>query len=268
MASGSTSNNGWVMKFYKVIMPKIYGIGAAIVIAGAMFKLLNWPGGGLMLGLGLTTEAVIFFLSSFEPQAKEVDWTVVYPELKEGYEGPPTRRSQVGESFGEKLDDMLAQAQIDAALVDRLGQGMHRLAETATQMGQLTDAAAATEKYALNVEKASEVLESIYEAHAGTLGAMHKLTDIAQHTQQYHEQIQNLSETLGSLNATYKQELQGAHLRLETTKDVHTNIAESMGKLQEASEEAEKFKLELSNLSEKIAALNSVYGNMLSALKS
>jgi gliding motility-associated protein GldL len=68
-------------QFYTVIMPKIYGIGAAVVILGAMFKILDWPFASLMIGVGLTTEALIFFLSAFEPRHEEVDWSKVYPEL-------------------------------------------------------------------------------------------------------------------------------------------------------------------------------------------
>lgn len=73
---------------YGEVMPKVYGIGAAIVIVGAMFKILNWPGANLMIGAGLTTEAMIFFLSAFEPKTKEHDWTKVYPQLDSDYEGP------------------------------------------------------------------------------------------------------------------------------------------------------------------------------------
>ena len=268
MASVLTSNNDWVAKFYNVIMPKVYGIGAAIVITGAMFKLLNWPGGGLMLGLGLTTEAIIFFLSAFEPQAKELDWTKAYPELLEGYEGTSTARYQPTNSLGEKLDDVFAQAKIDAALIERLGQGMQRLADSVTQMANLPNAADATARYAVNVEKASEIVENMHEAHASALGAIHRLADVSQNTQHHHEQIQSFTETLSALNTSYKRELREAQLRFETTKEAYTNIAESMNKMQEASEETERFKLELSKLSEKITSLNSVYGNMLTALKS
>lgn len=267
MANGLISPNDWRAKFYQGIMPKIYGIGAAIVITGAMFKLLNWPGGGLMLGLGLTTEAIIFFLSSFEPQVKETDWTKVYPELIEGYQGPPTTRAQPINSLGEKLDDVFAQANIDAALIERLGQGMQRLTDATTQIANLNSAVQATEKYVLNIEKASEALESLYTAHESALGAIHKLADVSQNTQHYHEQIQNLTGTLDALNVTYEKELQEAQLRFETTKDVYINIAESMNKLREASDETGRFKLELASLSEKISSLNSVYGNMLTALK-
>ncbi len=170
MARNLFLTHNFKMKFYKDIMPKIYGIGAAIVIAGAMFKLLNWPGGALMLGLGLTTEAIIFFLSSFEPKEKELDWTKVYPELLGAHEGSATLASARSHGLvGEKIDDMFAQARIDSALIERLGQGMHRLADTVANLSSVPDLSEATKKYTTNIEKASAVLENMYEAHEGAL---------------------------------------------------------------------------------------------------
>src|SRR5690554_5531227 len=88
--------------FYSDIMPKIYGIGASIVILGAMFKILDWAGGNLMIAIGLTTEAIIFFLSAFEPKNREVDWSKVYPELAAENEGatPVSTRAREGVADG------------------------------------------------------------------------------------------------------------------------------------------------------------------------
>ena len=66
---------------YKNLMKYVYGWGAAVVLLGALFKLQHYPGAGLMLLIGMITEAIIFFLSAFEPIVEEVDWTIVYPEL-------------------------------------------------------------------------------------------------------------------------------------------------------------------------------------------
>ena len=79
---------GFSQLFYETIMPKIYGIGAAVVIIGALFKILHLPGANLMLMIGLSVEAGIFFFSAFEPQHKDPDWSKVYPELSEEFEGP------------------------------------------------------------------------------------------------------------------------------------------------------------------------------------
>ncbi len=260
MAGSLPLNKDFKTKFYKDVMPKIYGIGASVVIAGAMFKLLNWPGGTLMLGLGLTTEAIIFFLSSFEPHEKEVDWTKVYPELLEEYPGDtaPHARSRATGSITEKLDDVFAQANIDQGLIERLGQGMHRISDSVENIASIADVSLATEKYKANLEKASEVLGNMYEAHAAALGSIHSLTAISQDTQNYHEQLQAVTESLYELNSVYKKELQ---------YEFYTHAAESMERLQAASDETEKFKTELAQLSQKIASLNNIYGNMLTALK-
>jgi gliding motility-associated protein GldL len=87
-----SKKGGFLELLFSTIMPKIYGIGAAIVIVGATFKILHLPGDGVMLGVGLTTEAVIFFLSAFEPKHAEPDWSKVYPELADDYEGPAPAR--------------------------------------------------------------------------------------------------------------------------------------------------------------------------------
>ena len=77
---------------FNTIMPKVYGIGAAVVIVGAMFKILHLPGSAIMLGVGLTVEAVIFFLSAFEPPHPDPEWSKVYPELALDYDGPVSQK--------------------------------------------------------------------------------------------------------------------------------------------------------------------------------
>lgn len=269
MASGFSPKKDFTTRFYKDVMPKIYGIGASIVIFGAMFKLLNWSGGALMLGVGLTTEAVIFFLSAFEPHEQEVDWSIVYPELREGYAGGDiaVRPSHFQGPVGEKLDDLFAQAKIDGALIERLGEGMSRLSDSVANMAALPDVSAATEKYTASIEKASDALNNMYEAHTDALGAVNKLASVSQDIQGYQEQSQGMAETLQALNTAYRRELEGVDLRARTTQEVYTHISKAMERMQTASREAEKFETELGQLSEKIASLNSIYGNMLTALK-
>jgi gliding motility-associated protein GldL len=90
----SSKKGGFADLIFTTIMPKVYGIGAAVVIMGAMFKILHLPGASAMLGIGLSTEAIIFFISAFEPPHKELDWTKVYPELAEDFAGAAPRRTR------------------------------------------------------------------------------------------------------------------------------------------------------------------------------
>ena len=273
MSSQLPNDGDFRAKFYEDIMPKIYDIGAAVVIIGAMFKILNWPGGAFMLGLGLSTEALIFFLGVFKPKDKELNWAKVYPELmEEGFPGEvmiaKTRSTNNSDgSIGEKMDELFAQAKIDGALVGRLGEGMHRLSDSVENLASLPDLVAVTERYTTSVDKASTVLENMHGAHEDALGAVQKLANVSQGTQDYHEQLQHITETLSTLDSAYKKELQDTDLRSRTTNDVYTRIADSMEKMQAASEETEKFETELAQLSGKISSLNNIYGNMLTALK-
>ena len=133
---------GFMELLYKTIMPKVYGIGAAVVIVGALFKILHLAGANEMLMVGLLTEAVIFFLSAFEPAHPETDWSKVYPELSEDYESPAvptaTRISNApkGESPLLKIDEMLKTAKVDQNLLDNLGKGLTNLGRSSgTEFG-------------------------------------------------------------------------------------------------------------------------------------
>ena len=112
----ASNSNSFKAKFYSNVMPKIYGIGAAVVILGAMFKILDWQFANIMIGVGLSTEAVIFFLSSFEPRQEEMDWSKIYPELADN-----APKKSKGDDVSAKLDDMLSKAKIGPELIESLG---------------------------------------------------------------------------------------------------------------------------------------------------
>ncbi len=142
---------GFTELLFKTIMPKVYGIGAAVVIVGALFKIQHYPGAGVMLGIGLGVEAVIFFLSAFEPPHEEPDWSKVYPELSDDYSGPVNKpavrgASGKGDNVAQKLDHMLESAKIGPELIEGLGKGMRGLADNVKSMGGMSSAAVATEE--------------------------------------------------------------------------------------------------------------------------
>ena len=74
-------------KKYKTFMGYLYGWGASVVMIGAYFKLTHIPGADLMLAIGLGVEAVIFFMSAFEPVHMEYEWDNVFVELEEDWDG-------------------------------------------------------------------------------------------------------------------------------------------------------------------------------------
>lgn len=256
--------------FFSKVMPKIYGIGAAVVILGAMFKILDWQGANIMIGVGLTTEAFIFFLSAFEPSPKEVDWSRVYPELdEEGVAKPTVKRAVAvsGDPVAAQLDDMLLKAKIGPELIESLGKGMQNLAASAEKMGNLSDAAVATTEYATQVKMASTTLASMNESYAQTASALMAMSSASQDAQAYQVQIQAVTKNLASLNAVYELELQDSAEQKKARADFYKNMSTAMVSFEEVGKETQTFKEEMVTLNQNVSALSRIYGGMLTAIR-
>ncbi len=278
----SNKKGGFNDLLYKTIMPKIYGIGASVVILGAMFKILHLPGAGAMLGVGLTTEAIIFFLSAFEPPHHDPDWSKVYPELAEDYEGaaPASRRiGKGGDQMSQKLDKMLEQAKIGPELVDSLGRGMQRLSDNVSKMNNMGDVGAITKDYADSLKQSTGVMNEVNKSYDTTLKAMQEMATVSrsatadmanssQNAKEYHTQVQSVTKNLESLNAVYELELQDANSHVKAMNKFYSNLTTSLESMSKATEDAEQFKSEIKQLTSNLANLNTVYGNMLTAMKS
>jgi len=204
-------------KRFKNFMAKLYGFGAAIVILGAMFKIMHWEGANYMLVIGLTTEAVIFFFSAFEKPATEYDWSLVYPELATGDGG---ERSL---SVTEQLDNALENGGIDSELIARLGEGMRSLSETAGSLSGAVDAAGATAKYSEQLNSAASNMESLNALYAvqleNTTAQVERQNDVM-------EKLANASADAGDL-AGQISALKG---NLETLNGVYGGMLTAMGK--------------------------------------
>lgn len=258
----ASNSNSFKAKFYSNVMPKVYGIGAAVVILGAMFKILDWQFANLMIGVGLTTEAIIFFLSSFEPRQEDMDWSKIYPELADG-----APKKSKGDDVSAKLDDMLSKAKIGPELIESLGKGMQNLATSAEKMGNLSDAAVATNEYATNVKSAAKTLVDMNASYGKTAAALTEMSAASQDAKAYHTQVVNVTKNLTALNSVYEMELQDANSHVKTLNKFYSNMTSAMQGLTEAGKETEAFKNELVKLNQNVSSLNKVYGGMLSAMK-
>ena len=257
-------------KFFTHIMPKITGIGASVVILGAMFKILDLPGGSWMIGIGLSTEALIFFISAFEPVYKELDWSKVYPELNEEEPSATAKKKTVvvsGDPIAAQLDNMLAQANIGPELIESLGKGMQNLASSAEKMGNLSDAAVATTEYAAQVQTASKTLASMNDSYAQTATALMAMSSASQDAQAYQVQIQAVTKNLAALNAVYELELQDTADQKKTRADFYKNMSTAMSSFTEVGNETQAFKEEMVKLNQNVSALSKIYGGMLTAIK-
>jgi gliding motility-associated protein GldL len=272
---------GFQELFFGSIMPKVYGIGAAIVIVGAMFKLLHFEGAGIMLGVGLSVEAVIFFLSAFEPKKYDPEWSKVYPELSEDYAGAVKARAvkeKAKESVSKKLDTMLESAKIGPELVDSLGKGMRHLSDTTHKLGRMGDAAVATSEYSNSVKSAASNINKMNQSYAESVGSMVEMASVSKNAtaqmagvsniaKEYHGQVQGVTKNLGALNAVYEMELQDANQHIKVLNKFYTNLASSLDSMAKTTKDAESFKGEINQLTTNLSKLNNIYGGMINAMK-
>jgi gliding motility-associated protein GldL len=254
---------------YDSIMPKIYGIGAAVVIIGALFKIEHWAYADTMLIVGLGTEAVIFFLSAFQPQAHEHDWSLVYPELNDGYDPSTSNQVKGNDAKGltMKLDDMLKNANVTPEALTSLGQGLNRLSTTTSQMSQLGEAANVTDEYTKKVRSAADSLDKINVAYGNTVEAISAMSNATSDAKEYHMQVQNVTKNLGALNAVYEMELQDANTHLKSMNQFYGTLSHAMENMTQAGKDTEQFQKQVADLTGNLTSLNRVYGNMLNAMR-
>ncbi|MGM0478643.1 MAG: gliding motility protein GldL [Bacteroidota bacterium] len=262
-------------KSWKAFMAKLYGFGAAIVIVGALFKIMHWPGAGLMLVVGLSTEALIFVFSAFEPIHEDPNWELVYPELALGHdedfdpdELPDGNRGgkSGGSGVTDELDKMLEEAQIDSALLERLGEGMKALGDNATQLKGVTSAAAATDSYVESLQAASDKVSQLSDSYEKASEAISGMTSSQEEGQSFGEQMQKVSKNLAALNNVYELQLKGSSAHLEATEKFQGQVTDMMQNLSDSVEDTRLYKENMSMLTKNLTDLNNVYGNMLKAM--
>ena len=238
-------------KGYKNFMAKLYGWGAAVVILGALFKILHWPGANIMLMAGMFTESIIFFFSAFEPLHVEYNWALVYPELATGTdieieEGEKKSRREKKQQVKtdtltptQALDKMLEEAKIGPELMESLASGMRNLSDNAHKLAGVSDAVVSTDNYTSNLQKASESVRNL--------------------TLQYDRVAQNL-EVDGNVASAHNESVKRATTAVTQLANAYEQTAKSLA-------QTDSFKAEMDKLTANISKLSNVYGNMLAAMK-
>ncbi len=268
-------------KGYKNFMSKLYGIGASVVIVGALFKITHYTGANEMLFVGLMTEAIIFFFSAFEPPHVEPDWSLVYPELAGLYsEAKPAggiKKGALGKSVTQELDDMLSKAKIGPELIESLGDGMRKMSENVSKMSDVTNTAVATEDFVKNVKDAGK--------SAGELSTSYKkvsdaLQQDANTVGEFSDSVKSAAASAGNLANVYtevssaiKKEMSATETfsnSLSTATDSANKLAEkynaSAELLSKSAEmlnfsaiDSKAYNDQLQKISSNLAALNTIY---------
>ncbi|HBN03161.1 MAG TPA: gliding motility protein GldL [Bacteroidetes bacterium] len=187
-------------------MAKAYGLGAAVVIVGALFKIMHWPGANEMLIIGMGTEAIIFCISAFEPIHEEWDWSLVHPELA-GMEGDDKKSINQG-SVSQQLDSMLAEAKIGPELIEGLGLGLRSLSSNVSSMSDLSGATVATKEYADNLSKANEQIIGMNSSYSRAVTALDSLSETTETFKETTLRVANINATLNDNLVSFDQNIQ------------------------------------------------------------
>ena len=208
-------------KSTKKLMNMVYGLGAAVVILGALFKIMHWPFGNLMLILGLIVEALVFAISAFEPVDDELDWSLVYPELAGGESaargGAVVTTDETEGMLSKKLDEILKEAKIDATLMSSLGESIRNFEGAAKNIAPTVDGIESQKRYSEEMNLAASQLESlnsIYKVQVESAARQSEINDaVAENAGRLNQQMESLASNLSSLNGVYGGMLSAMHVK-------------------------------------------------------
>ena len=250
-------------KRWKVFTGYVYNLGASIVLLGALFKLQHWPYSGLLLIVGLCTEAFIFVISAFEPPMEMPEWSKVYPQLKDDFE---IEEADYRETSQTGFGDLFEKAEISPDLLSKVSKGLTDLSNTASGISEITTATLATDLYVKNMTSASESMNTFSEinnrANAHISGSVDQLVSSYSSTAQKLSENGNMLLTkLTASGEEFTSQLSQTSSKLaESYKKVAGSIDNG---LVELSKNSSGYRENLGKLNKNLEALNSSYENQL-----
>lgn len=246
---------------WRSTMNYFYSFGASVVLLGALFKLEHWTGGGTMLMIGMSCEALIFFLSAFEPMVETPEWSKVYPQLNPDYEFEEEIELPV-KSTSRGLEEMLEKAEITPEMLSKLKKGLQDLTNTAKGISEISSATLATELYVRNLGNASQSMNSFSEVNnKATLSVERSLGDLV-HSYEHSsklisssskEMVDTFADSTKKINqqlASTSEKLTGSYK--EFTESIHKDIAA-------INENSKNYSTEISRINASMSSLNSSY---------
>lgn len=258
----------------KYIKNLLIGIGASIVLLGALFKIQHWPFGGTMLTVGMCTEAFIFLMLGLIPPHKDYYWERFYPDITESPEVEAYKKGikhgglpKPGEPPTKSLDKMLEEAQINTPNLKKLNENFQSFNKAVGQIKDMSDVTAATGVYSQSAIEAAEALGQMKNTFVGATHTMSAFNAAAEDTTKFHDQVVVLSRNLGTLNQIYEVELSDANNHLKAMNKFYSSLVDASNAMASSAKDAADTREQISMLAKNLTTLNQVYGNMLSAMQ-
>lgn len=234
-------------------------VAAAVVIYGALQKILHTPSADLLLQIGLITEAIIFLAYGV--------LYMIFPAVKEEYEGVAKMAVATGNPALNNMDKMLQEADITPANLKRLGEGFQKLGNTVSGISDVSDVVKSTSDFSKQTQAASLAMGTMSTAFANSATTMNSFNNASESAKGFHDQVQVLTKNLGSLNTIYELELKESNNHLKALNGFYGKMAEASSAMMGSVEDAQKAKEQIGALATNLGKLNAVYGNMLGAMQ-
>lgn len=177
----------------------LIGVGAAFVLAGALFKLESWEGASEMLILGMSIEIFIFLMLGILPPEPDYYWHKLYPGL---------------DDYNSRMQPLTGGVQ------------------------------------QFNNEEFKPLHGDVVERQLGGM-----LTE-----------LQGMSKSLGALKSLQEVDFSGTSEQIKTMSNFYTRMNEAMSDMAKSAEDVKVYKDQLASLNKNLGSLNTVYGNMLTAM--
>ncbi len=255
---------------FKYLKNVIIGVGAAIIMLGALGKITHQNVLGFnpdqMLSVGLWMEAIIFLIQGLVPPKKDYYWEKMYPNLDK-YSGAVAGGGAAGKSQTAELDQMLANSSINQTTIDRFGKSLNEFGSSMDRLSDVTDTVSATNEYNTKAKEAADALTQVKDAYSQAAAVAGSLSISTEETAGYQQQVIQVTKNLSALNAVYELELQDTNSHLKNMNKFYGNLSAAIQNLDDSLEDTKKYKEQMSGLTKNLTNLNNVYGNMLAAMQ-
>ncbi|MCQ2188779.1 MAG: gliding motility protein GldL [Paludibacteraceae bacterium] len=257
-----------------------YSLGASVVIVGALFKIMHWPGAGIMLTVGMATEAILFAIGIFDKPHKDYHWELVWPELDSEEEAGEGQQHGIVASNGNNGVNVLEvknpQALLDEQMKN-LTEGVSKLGNTASQLANLSEAANVSSDYISNVTRASKAAgdfatsQATLKSSSDSLVNSYKdietsISSASSGSKNFAGQMMDINKNISSINSMFEIQAKTANEQGEAMSLVTTALKTVAGSINSSASSAESYKSEIEKLAQQMKSLNTVYGNMLNAM--
>lgn len=249
-----------------------YSIGAAIVIWGALFKILHLPGGNFLLSLGMGTEVLMFTLTAFDRPPRDYKWENVFPVFETGdpddrpdfkagtgvvingaVNGSGASASQSGPVQAPVLASDSTPAEVVSSMVSATQTYLDQVSAMAEELRHL-------QKTTRSLNNVSDVLLESYKA------ITENSENITRSSTGYVEQMQGLNRNIQGLNTIYEIQLKSVSSQLDAIDRVNAGIKEIRDMYERSSSQSARYCEETEKMALYMHQLNSVYEKMINAM--